>query len=206
MIAPTEVFTFLFVTLGPLQLIVPFAQRTQSFSAPVTRQIAVRTAAIAALVVVGGGFLGSQMISAWQVSVGSLTLAAGIIFFLVALRVLLHQYEPARPPALAEHGPSDPTSAALGLIFPVALTPYGIAGVIVLLTTSGDLQRTLVILGLLMLVMVLDLLAMMFARNILKGPAMIVLKLVGAVMGVLQVALSIELIHTGMQSSGLLSG
>jgi multiple antibiotic resistance protein len=166
----------------------------------------VRTAAIATLVAVGGGFLGSQMISKWQVSVGSLTLAAGIIFFLVALRMLLHQYEPEPPAAPAQQGPADPTSAALGLIFPVALTPYGIAGVIVLLTTSGDWQRTLVILGLLLLVMMLDLFAMMFARIILKGPAMIVLKLVGAVMGVLQVALSIELIHTGMRSSGLLPG
>ena len=96
-------------------------------------------------------------------------------------------------------------TAAVRLLFPIVLTPYGIAAAIVLLMASGEAQRTEVILALLVAVMTVNLLAMLFARKILVGVTMIVLQVLGAVLGVLQAGLAIEFIIRGLQQLGVIA-
>jgi multiple antibiotic resistance protein len=60
-------------------------------------------------------------------------------------------------------------AAALKLTFPTVVTPYGIAGLIVLLAATADTVREEMIFGILLVVMVLNLLAMLFARAIVQG-------------------------------------
>jgi multiple antibiotic resistance protein len=87
----------------------------------------------------------------------------------------------------------------------MVLTPYGVVAVITLLTTSADTQRTVMILGLVLVVMVLDLLAMLFARRILVGFMVVILQVIGSVLAVLQVALSVEFMIAGLRSLGVLA-
>lgn len=56
----------------------------------------------------------------------------------------------------------------------MVLTPYGIAAVIVLLALSKETGRTDLIVGMLLVVMLLNLLAMAFARLLLReiGPVL----------------------------------
>jgi len=96
-------------------------------------------------------------------------------------------------------------AAAVRLLFPIVLTPYGIAAAIVLLAASAETERTELILALLVAVMAINLLAMLFARKILVGVMMIVLQVLGAVLGVLQAGLSIEFIVRGLQQLGVIS-
>jgi multiple antibiotic resistance protein len=86
------------------------------------------------------------------------------------------------------------------------LTPYGIAAVIALLASSPDSARTAMIVGFVFVVMLLNLLAMLFARRILVGPMVIVLQVLGAVLAVLQVALAVQIILMGLRSLGVLQG
>jgi len=204
MVGPAEMFTFFFVMLGPLKVFGPFAQRTRGIDDATTRRIAWWTFVVATLAAVAGGLLGSRMLIKWQVSIPALTLTAGIIFFLVALRHLLEQYEP--PHAVTpEVVPPSPIAAACRLVFPIVLTPYGIAAVIALLASSGGATRTATILLLLVVVMILNLLAMWFAKRILVGFTVMVLQILGAVLAVLQVALSVQIILTGLRSLGVLA-
>jgi multiple antibiotic resistance protein len=206
MIDPSAIFTGFFVTLGPLKTLGPFAQRTRDVSPSAVRQIAFWAFIVATGGGVAGGLIGRALLTKWNVSVPALTLTGGIVFFMVALRQLLEQYEPARVQAPAEPLPASPLAAACRLVFPIVLTPYGIAAVIALLASSEDTTRTAVILGLLVLVMFLDLLAMMFARYILRGFAIIILQVLGAVLAVLQVALSVQFMLLGLRSLGVISG
>jgi multiple antibiotic resistance protein len=194
-----------FVTLGPLKLLGPFAHRTHDLDETALRRVAVRAFLIATVAVVAGSLIGKSLAAKWNVSLPAMTIAAGVIFFLVALRLLMEQYEPAHA-APPKPLPEKPTAAAIQLVFPVALTPYGIAAVIALLAASGEAQRTGMILALLVAVMVLNLVAMLFARRILVGTTMLVLQLLGAVLGVLQVALAIEFILTGLRELGVING
>jgi multiple antibiotic resistance protein len=203
MIGPAEIFTFLFVMLGPLKLLGPFAQRTRGLDDAMVRHIAFWAFVIATAGIVAGSLVGRAMLARWHVSIPALQITGGIVFFLVALRHVLEPYEPAHAPA-PEPLPPTPFAAALRLVFPMVLTPYGIAAVIALLAGSTDSTRMLTILGLVLVVMVLNLLAMSFGRRILVGAVVMGLQVVGAVLAVLQVALSVQIILGALRSLGVL--
>jgi multiple antibiotic resistance protein len=204
MVGAGEIFTIFLVTLGPLRLLGPFAHRTRGLDDGLVRKIALRAFLFAVVAVVAGSFVGRALLAKWHVSIAALAIAAGIIFFLVAVRRLLEQYEPAEAGTAAPL-PADPTAAAIRLLFPLVLTPYGIATVIVLLAASRDAQRTAMIVALVVAVMALNLIAMLYARRIRVGLATLVLQVLGAVLEVLQVALAIQFILVGFRLLGVIS-
>lgn len=204
MIGPAEIFTIFFVTLGPIKILGPFAQRTRELDDATIRRVALWAFGMATVAVVLGSLLGRALAAKWHVSIASLLIAAGIIFLLVALRQLLDQYEPERTDVPPTPLPQSPMAAAVRLLFPIVLTPYGIAAAIVLLASSGGAQGTEVIIALLVAVMILNLVAMLFARRILVGATMIILQVFGAVLGVLQAGLAIEFIVRGLRLLGVI--
>jgi multiple antibiotic resistance protein len=204
MIGLPEIFTLFFVMLGPLKVIGPFAQRTRDLDASRTHGVAWWTFLVASIGIVAGSLIGRSLLTSWHVSLPALRLTGGLIFFLVALRQLLEQYEPPRPAAV-EPLPPSPIAAGVRLAFPMVLTPYGIAAAIALLAASDSAQRTISILGILIAVMALDLLAMWFARRIVAGYGVIVLQVLGAVLAVLQVALSVQIILGALRDLGVLA-
>jgi small neutral amino acid transporter SnatA (MarC family) len=206
MLGPAEIFTIFFITLGPLKILGPFVQRTHGLDDATVRQIAVRAFLIATISAIAGGFLGSALLANWHISIGAMVIAGGIVFLLVGLRQLLEQYEPphapdANMPAL----PASPTSAALKLLFPIVLTPFGIAAVIVLLAVSTESGRTAIIVGVVVVVMLLNLIAMLFARRILVGATILVLQILGAVLGILQAGLAVQIILRGLRDLKIIS-
>lgn len=192
LLAMGAVFTLFFVTLGPLKILGPFAQMTHDLDDAAIRKIAIRAFVLAAIAALAGGFVGQALAQNWHISVPVMLLTGGLIFFLVGLRQVLEQYEPA-------HGatsplPAAPMAAAMKVAFPTVVTPYGIAALIALLANSHDTGRTSGIVAILIGVMILNLLAMLFARRIMAGITLIGLQILGAVLGVLQVALALEMI------------
>ena len=186
------VFTLFFVTLGPLKILGPFAQMTDGLDDAAIRKIALRAFVLASIAALLGGFGGRALAQNWHIQVPVMLLTGGLIFFLIGLRQVLEQYEP--PHAEKASLPAAPLAAAMRVAFPVVVTPYGIAALIALLASSHDGGRTGAIVALLAGVMVLNLLAMLFARKIMAGMTLIGLQILGAVLGVLQVALAVEMI------------
>jgi small neutral amino acid transporter SnatA (MarC family) len=205
-LGPGEIFTIFFITIGPLKLIGPFVQRTHGLDDATVRQIAVRAFLMATISAIAGGFLGAALLANWHVSIGAMVIAGGLVFLLVGLRQLLEQYEPPHAPdpnmpAL----PASPTAAALKLLFPLVLTPFGIAAVIVLLALSTEGGRTGLIVGMVVAVMLLNLVAMLFARKILVGATILVLQILGAVLGILQAGLAVQIILRGLRDLKIIS-
>src|ERR1700758_4045624 len=89
-----EAFTFLFVTLGPLNVIVPFAAMTKGRSTGSKRRLAFKAVLLATIALLVAATLGAKTLQAWGVSGGALLLAAGAILFLVALQPVLAGYRP----------------------------------------------------------------------------------------------------------------
>jgi len=96
----------------------------------------------------------------------------------------------APPPPL----PAAPMAATLRLTFPLAVTPYGIAAVIAVLDSSVDPKMVSRVYLILVVVMLLNLLAMLFARDIVRGPVLLTPQVLGAVLGVLQVGLAVQIL------------
>jgi len=197
-LAPSEILTLFIVTLGPIKILTPYAQRTKDFSAEMQRTISTRAFIFATLAAVAGGLFGKATLVRWHIPVPVLLITAGLILFAVALRQVLHQYDAASSPA--DPLPASPLAAATGVVFPLVITPYGIAAVIVLLAESGSTVRTETILGLLVAVMCLNFLVMLYGRRILVGPVVLVLQVLGAVLAVLQVALAINFMIIGWRA------
>ncbi|MGJ7509248.1 MarC family protein [Variovorax sp. GT1P44] len=197
----TQVFTLFFITLGPLKLLGPFAQSTHMLDVRALRALALKAAVIATVALAAGGFIGSSLADKWLVPAGALQFTAGVIFFVIALRGVLAQYEapPSAPPA-ASATPPNPMKIA----FPMLVTPYGISAVILLLTLSSDAQRTVATMAVLAIVMALNLLAMVFVRSIMRPAVVGVLQVLGAVLGVMQVALSVSMMLGSLYLLGIL--
>ena len=198
------IFTLFVITLGPIKILGPFSQLTRELDEPTLRQVAVRTFLLSVVTVVLGGLVGLVLLENWKIPISGLELAGGLIFFMVGMRLVLEQYEPPPPPPPAL--PPTPTASALRLAFPTVVTPYGISAVIVLLANSPARERTLTILGVVMVVMVLNLLVMLYARKLLGSVTLMVLRILGAVLGVLQVALAVEMIIRALHGVGVLHG
>ena len=79
-----QLFTLLFVTLGPLKIVGPFAHLTREADETRMRQIAVRSFLIAMGAAVVGGFAGRALITGWSIPVSALLLSGGMIFMLSA--------------------------------------------------------------------------------------------------------------------------
>ena len=66
LLGPEAVFMLLFVTLGPIKIVGPFAQLTRDVDEAQMKQTAVRAFVLAVVV---GGFLGKTAVENWQISV-----------------------------------------------------------------------------------------------------------------------------------------
>jgi len=196
------IFTLFFVTLGPFKLLGPFAQQTRELSPAALRGVAVRAFIVGLAAVIVAGYLGTALAAKWSISIPAIEIAAGLILLLVVVRVVMAPYEPpqALPPL-----PASSMAAALRLTFPLVVTPYGVAAVIAVLDLAVDGKTVVSVYVMLIVVMLLNLLAMLFVREIMRGPVLLVLQVLGAVLGVLQFALAIQIIIRGLRDLNILS-
>ena len=197
MLGPGEIFTLFFITLGPLKVLGPFSHQTHGLAPAAVRGIAIRAFVLSVIAVAVGGVLGRSLAINWQISMPALLISTGVIFFLVALQVVMEQYEPPREPAPSTL-PSDPMAAAIKVAFPTVVTPYGIAAVIALLAATRMSISPTVIWGTLSAVMVLNLVAMLGAHAVMHGWFVLAMRVLGAVLGVLQVALAVQVVLVGL--------
>jgi multiple antibiotic resistance protein len=200
-----QVFTLLFLMLGPFKIIGPFLKITQGADDRLAREIALWATIFAALALLVAGFLGETFLSRYGVPLPVLALAGGIILFLVALKNVLEQFEPPEPsPDSASARPEAVMKAALRpLAFPSIVTPYGIAALIVFLAFSQTLESRLTIGAVVVAIMALNLTVMLMARR-LPAVVTLVLTILGAVLGVVQVAIGLQIINNALRTLGVL--
>ncbi|MFO0993103.1 MAG: MarC family protein [Hyphomicrobiales bacterium] len=187
-----KVFVMLFLMLGPTKILAPFMAMTAGSDNAFRRALARRAIIFSAAALALAGSLGKTMLDNLNISLPVLTLAAGLILFLVALQTVLQQGTSSAKPASRE--PPGLQLAYSPLAFPTIVTPYGIAAVIVFATLAQDDRSAgLALAGVVLLILAMNWIAMIFVEPILKwaGPA---LQVFAVVVGVTQVALGLQLI------------
>jgi multiple antibiotic resistance protein len=202
-----EVFTFLFVALGPLNVIGPFATITNGRGAAFRRGLAFRAFVVATVALLIAATLGAKTLQTWGISVGALLLAAGAILSLVAFQPVLAGYSPRgggiQAAAGAVPAPSKPELAFSPLAFPTIITPYGLALLILLFTLYPLGSGGLGVFAIAFFVLALDLLAMLCTDLLSKVPFFKPgLDILGCVMGVLLIALGIQAVADGLRLLG----
>lgn len=202
-----KIFTFFFLTLGPMAVLAPFAHATASLNVTDRRKTALIATGISLLAVVIAATIGIKVLSNWGISTGALLIAAGIILFLVAIESVRGQYRLPDKNRAAIFKDLSPRLLAYKMAFPYIASPYGIAVVILVLTTRPDTVPLVPILSMLAGIMLLNLVVMLNAQRIegssFIGPAMAILR---SVLGVLQAALGVQVVLVGLRMAGVISG
>jgi multiple antibiotic resistance protein len=191
--ATMQIFALLFLMLGPFKIIGPFAKITQGADPTLSRQIALRAMIFSSIALLLAAFLGARIMSNFNIPMPILAISGALILFLVALLNIIKQFA---PPTAHEENVIVPTLAMAinPLAFPTIVTPYGIAAVIVLLAISPDLKGKLTVGVIVLAIMALNLILMLITRYIYKALSMI-LALLGAILGIVQVALGLLIIY-----------
>ena len=192
-----QIFSILFLMLGPFKIIGTFTKITHGADAKLVSAISNRAVLYASIALVLAAVVGESVIMKFGIPLPVLALSAGIILFLVALRNIIQQYGLDEPSPII---PDPPTMkmAMSPLAFPTIVTPYGIATVIVLTAISPDLQGKVTVLVIVLIIMIINLILMMVNRHIYKVLA-VCLPILGAVLGVIQVALGLKIIYNSLR-------
>ena len=201
-----QIFTFMFLTLGPFKIIGPFAEVTRGADARLARRIALMATLYASLALLFAAVVGGRMLDSFGISVPLLALSGGLILFLVALINILKQFE---PPATRHAGPTEmppppPMSVAMTpLAFPTIVTPYGIAALVVFLALGAETGARVTVAIVVAVIMLLNLAVMLFSRRFMSILG-VILPILGAVLGVVQVALGLKIMNNALIALGVL--
>ncbi len=193
-----NLFIIFFVTLGPLKVIPVFVQLTEKADQKLRRELSFRSSLISTITIVLVAIIGQNLLNIWRIELPALMIAGGILLFLVALEIVMAQYASASKVEIAEE-PSLKEAIA-PLAFPTILTPFGIAIALMMMVMARiiGINQGFVLL-LLLLVMGLNLVCMLAARPILTFIKPVTLRISGFVLGVMQLALGIELILSAIE-------
>lgn len=198
-----KLFPLLFMMMGPIGVIPVFAAVSRTEHREARRVLARQAALYAATAVTLAVVLGATVLVAWGATSSSLMMASGLLLMIAALRSFF-----ASPPGgsmLGSEG-KEPLAAALSpLAFPTMASPHAIGVLIIFVAYFPSLSGKAIILAVAFGVLGLNFLAMLNAERFMTHVGITPLRVLGAVFGVLQVALAIEMIISGVSQSKLLT-
>ncbi|WP_374030134.1 MarC family protein [Bdellovibrio bacteriovorus] len=197
LVSASQIFTLFFIMFGPFRVLGPFFKLTQPLAPAQLRTVAFRSVIIAMTSLVLGGFVGKSLLEKWKIPIPILEVTAGLIFAIVAFSMILK--------IKVEKGETSNTEVkmeglALNTALSMIITPFGMAVLIIFLAISMDWARTMTVFSMLGLVMLLNLLAMILVRKIMGKVGLVILQVLGAILGVLQAALAVNMIHVGLMA------
>jgi len=199
-----HIVTFLFLMLGPTKIIGPFVKVTEGADRALEKKIARNAILFSGSALLIAGLLGEMILAKHSVPLPVLALSAGVILFLVAIQDTVRQFSFSTHASAVEAKAEPSMKLALDpLAFPVIVTPYGIAALIVFLSFSPDVESQLQIGLIVVAILLLNFLAMLFARKVLAALG-IVLAILGSVLSVVQVALGLQIIRQSLLAMGAL--
>jgi multiple antibiotic resistance protein len=198
-ILAAKLFPLLFNIMGPIGLIPAFAQITARMDQGTRNSMARRAAGLAFIALFLAVFLGAAMLAAWSIGKGSLIFAAGLIVTATALLPIVWGGGGAPAPAAAAQKTPEQL-AVTPLAFPNIVTPRAVAVLIIFVAYFPTTEGKLTVLAVAGLVLLLNLIGMRFAHMFMERIGMTPLLVLGAVFGVLQVALGVEMMANGWQA------
>jgi multiple antibiotic resistance protein len=199
-----DILILLLIGMGPKVALVPFLDLTAGMDSDTRKQVAkrmVRTATTVALLLV---VLGALLMKLLHFSEAALYIAGGIVFLLVAIRMLTEAGEEEEGHHEKASGRDAQKLALYPLAVPYLLNP---AGITLLVIFSGAIDSWLmlgIMVVLVLLVAALDWLIFSNLDRIAEHLDKSRMAVTEAVFGVLLAALAVELVLTGLARLGVI--
>jgi small neutral amino acid transporter SnatA (MarC family) len=191
----------LLIGIGPKLALVPFLEITAPLDDATKRRVQRKMLTTAAIVAVLLMVLGELLRTLLHFTIGSLSIAGGVILLVLAVWMVLS------PADGGSHGTAgkDPLQLALfPLAVPYLLNPVGIVGLMTISAEAKSLSVFALELGILAVVLVLDVVVFRFANRVsekLDANRMLVTE---KVFGFLIAAIAVQLVLDGLAMSGII--
>lgn len=201
----SQLALLLFMSMGPFGVIVSFDAQTRDRPPAARRRIAVQAFAVALIALALAVFLGRSSMARVGTSQGALVISAGAILVVTAMRsVLFSGSAPAPAPAPSPEALPGWMPAVMPIAVPGMVRPVAVA--ILILYTLGypATDQRLAIFAVAASILAMNLIAMLAARSFMARIGMAPLLVLGAVFGVLQVALGVEMLLDGLRIAGVI--
>jgi small neutral amino acid transporter SnatA (MarC family) len=199
-----ETFLLLLIGIGPKIALVPYLEATAGME-PSTKQRVLRKMLTTATVVALALFLFGELLARLlHFSTGSLSVAGGVILFIIAATMVLGRPDPdAGAAALAG---KDPMSLAVyPLAVPYLLNPAGIVALVTLSAEAGSIAVGALDLGVLAVVLVIDFATFWWGNRVSDSLNENTMLVTEKVFGFLLAALGVQLVLNGLFDVGAIT-
>jgi multiple antibiotic resistance protein len=196
-----DTFLLLLIGIGPKLALVPFLEITASLDAAGKRQVQRKMLVTAATVAVALIVLGELLRSLLHFTLGSLSIAGGLILLVLAVWMVLGQGSGGQLTA----GKEPMQLAQFPLAVPYLLNPVGIVGLMTISAEAKSVSVLAVAVAVLAFVLLIDVLVFRWANHVsarLDENRMLVTE---KVFGFLIAAIAVQLVLDGLTSLGLIS-
>ena len=196
-----DTFLVLLIGIGPKIALVPFVEITASLDPGAKQRVLRKMLTTAAAVAVILMVLGELLRALLHFTIGSLSIAGGVILLVLAVRMVL-----APPSSGSDRGAGkDPVQLAqFPLAVPYLLNPVGIVGLMTISAEADSVSVFAVEFGILVVVLLLDVVVFRWANRVsgkLDESRMLVTE---KVFGFLIAAVAVQLFLDGLASEGII--
>lgn len=196
-------FVTFFVVIDPPGCAPIYASLTKGASEAQRRNMAIRAALIAAAILLVFALFGEQLLGALHIELNSFRIAGGIMLFLIAIDMVFEKRTERREERAQKiiETPEIEDVSVFPMAMPMIAGPGSIASVMLLMSQNEGLDRSLVVLGALVAVLLLTLLALIAAGPIMRVLGSKAEAVITRLLGVLLGALAAQFVIDGLRAS-----
>ena len=198
----SSLITF-FVVIDPPGCAPIYAGLTAGASPAHSRAMAIRAVMVASGILLVFALFGEALLKGLGISLASFRIAGGIMLFLIALEMVFEKRTERREDRAAKVA-NDPEVEDVS-IFPMAMPmiagPGSIASVMLLMGRNEGLERSAVVLGALVTILLLTLVALLSAGPIMRVLGAKIEAVITRLLGVLLAALAVQFVIDGIRES-----
>ena len=193
-----EIITLLFATMGPIKVLVTFAEKTTGIDKAVKRRIAINAVWVAAVVGLAFIFFGWLFMEVFKFSTVAMSLAGGLILLIYSIKSILKE-----PKAGEKKGYATDREAEKMAIYPLAIplmaSPMGLVTLTIVSANQGVKSEELILLAVMLLViMAINLAALLSVDFLSKYLSAETLEVANRILALLLAALAMETIVNGV--------
>lgn len=195
----SSLITF-FVVIDPPGCAPIYAGLSAGASTVQKRAMAMRAVGVAAAILFVFALFGEALLKGLGISLASFRIAGGIMLFLIALEMVFEKRTERREDRAAKVA-SDPEVEDVS-IFPMAMPmiagPGSIASVMLLMSRNSGIERSAVVLGAMVTILLLTLVALLAAGPIMRILGAKIEAVITRLLGVLLAALAVQFVLDGL--------
>ena len=195
-------FITLFVVIDPPGCAPIYAGLTKGASPAQTRNMALRAAFIAGVILLGFALFGEQLLGALHIALDSFRIAGGLMLFFIAFEMVFEkrqQRREERADKVVEQQIED--VSVFPMAIPMLAGPGAIAAIMLLMNEASDLDDQLMVLGALVTVLAITMAALVAAGPLMRLFGDQVEAVVTRLLGVLLAALAAQYVIDGLKGS-----